>query len=140
MFKFFRKPIFDDGDLDYAYRSLSSQNRKRFYKLSEETRAIFADKVKDSGSTDLFRMWVAVRKGGKIHLLSNELVHILNKNDYSSAFKISSMISTKRCMENYGDHQFQGNGPNFPFDLHVKNITNECALKIVMGLNKIPSR
>jgi glyoxylase I family protein len=139
MFGFLKKSPFLNRDLSHNFNILGGAEKRNFDAVADEAHAALSRIAVTMGTGYMLDMAVAVRKNGPIDLVAGHLMNLMNREDYSSAFRVSDMTTAKEFVER--DHNFCKGGPGsgLNYNSAVSHIANEAALWVSLKRNDLES-
>jgi hypothetical protein len=137
MFGFLKKSPFLNPDLSHKFNMLRGSEKRNFDAVADEAHAALSRIAVSMGTRYMLEMAVVVRKNGPIDLVASHLMNMMNREDYSSAFRVSDMTTAKDFVER--DHNFYKGGPGsgLNYNSAVSHIANEAALWLSLKRNDL---
>ena len=116
---------------------LRGSEKRNFDIVANEAHAALSRIAVVMGTSYMLDMAVTVKKHGPIDLVSGHMMNLMNREDYSSAFRVSELLTAKEFVER--DQGFSNGGPGsgLNYNSAVSHIANEAALWISLKRNDL---
>lgn len=137
MFGSSKKSPFLNPELTTKFNKLRGSEKRNFDIVADEAHAALSRMAVVWGTRYMLDMVLTVKKNGPIDLVSGQLMNDMNREDYSSAFRVSEMLTAKEFVGR--DQGFSNGGPGsgLNYNSAVSHIANEAALWILMKRNDL---